>query len=96
MHVRGCCTFSKVFVTERRGSESGDGVQDLQSDYDTFKKGKAREITDLKKDSQRQESKMRRLAMLNQKQKSVLQARPHAMHLSIESLGPCCCSLSQH
>lgn len=51
-------------------------IQDLQSDYDTFKKGKAREITDLKKDSQRQESKMRRLAMLNQKQKSVLQACP--------------------
>ena len=49
-------------------------VQDVQSEYDTYKKGKAREITDLKKDSQRQESKMRRLAMLNQKQKSVLQA----------------------
>jgi hypothetical protein len=50
-------------------------LQDLQADYDTFKKGKAREIQDLKKDSQRQESKMRRLAMLNQKQKSVLQRK---------------------
>lgn len=53
-------------------------VQDVQSEYDTYKKGKTREITDLKKDSQRQESKMRRLAMLNQKQKSVLQVCPTA------------------
>lgn len=44
-------------------------------DYDTFKRGKAKEITSLKKDSRRAETEMRRLALLNQKQKSVLQRK---------------------
>lgn len=47
---------------------------DLQ-DYDSFKRGKAKEIMFLKKDSRRAETEMRRLAMLNQKQKSVLQRK---------------------
>lgn len=44
-------------------------------DYDSFKRGKAKEIISLKKDSRRAETEMRRLALLNQKQKSVLQRK---------------------
>jgi hypothetical protein len=50
-------------------------MSELQQSYETFKRGKAKEITVLKKGSRRAESEARRLALLNEKQKAVLQRK---------------------
>lgn len=50
-------------------------ITDLQHSYDVYKKGTAKEITGLKKDSRRAENEARRLATLNEKQKTVLQRK---------------------
>eukprot|EP00892_Ulva_mutabilis_P001765 jgi/Ulvmu1/1158/UM107_0032.1 len=67
----------KSDVNKIKGQKAGIAKQmsELQQDYDSFKRGKAKEIISLKKDSRRAETEMRRLALLNQKQKSVLQRK---------------------
>ena len=50
-------------------------VQHLQADYDTLRRGKNKEITELKKDTRKAESEARRLAVLTEKQKAVMQRK---------------------
>lgn len=50
-------------------------IEEKRQEFDTFKRVKTKEVVSLKKDSRRAETERRRLQMLNEKQRNVLQRK---------------------